>query len=525
MRPAPALARSLAPLALAAALAAPALAAPGEYLPVGDPLEAELRVLELHAPPDGEARLSLPGLHSRPLRLFELVGPAPVARRPGARGIALARLARALHRDIPGAFEGPAPRGATPRLVQLAWPGEQRLEVSAGLEGEALWTDAASGDRSSLADGSGLHVRGTFQVDRWIGHAHLWAGQLRDVTAFSDALIADSDLAVSTGDSWLAYDGGRAWGLRLGRSRWHWGPGEEASLLLSKTSTPLSGLALHARIEALRADVTILNATVAPGRGEQLAAHRLEWRPADAVRLGIAEAARYRASGWLPLYASGLVPYSIAQRLLDQDEGGGTEANRNNVMIAADASVRIADGSRAYGEVLVDDLHARSGDFPNKLAWQAGWDGAGEIEGTRLTWNAEYTRLSRYVYTSYFGREHAAGGRPLGHPLGPDAARLRLRASWDPCVNWQWSVLAARTERGESGLGTPFEPGTPVPDVFDFAGTVETTRVIEVAARWWPASGADVALRAGREWVANAGHVPGEDRAAWRGALALRLAR
>lgn len=141
MRCAPALRRAFAPLALAAALAPPAHGAPGEYLPVGDPLEAELRVLDLYAQAPGEARLALPGLHSRPLRRFELAGPAPAAQRPGARGIALARLARALHRDIPGAFEGPAPHGATPRLLQLAYPDGQRLEVSAGIEGEALWTD------------------------------------------------------------------------------------------------------------------------------------------------------------------------------------------------------------------------------------------------------------------------------------------------------------------------------------------------------------------------------------------------
>lgn len=517
--------RGLAPFALATALALPAHAAPGQYLPVGDPLEAELRVLDLYAPSPAAGRLALPSLHSRPLRLFELMAGGPAAAPRGARGIAVARLERALQRDATAAFaSGDAPR-STPRVLQLAYPGEQRVEFSAGLEGEASWTDAAGEDRSALADGSGAHLRVTFQVDRWIGHAHAWLGQLRDVTAFSDALVADTDLAASTEDSWLAYDGGPAWSLQVGRSRWHWGPGEEGSLLLSKTSAPLSGMMLHLRIAPLRADATIFNATVAPGLGEQLAAHRLEWQPWDGVRLGIAEAARYHASGWQGVYASGLIPYSVAQRLLNQDAPGGGEELRNNVMVALDASVRIADGSRAYGELLVDDLHAKSADFPNKLAWQLGWDGAGEIRGTRLTWNAEYTRLSRFVYTSYFGRAFTAQDRPLGFPAGPDAARFRVRAGWDPNADWQVGVIASRTERGEGGLASAFVPGTPVPGIFDFEGTAETARVLEGSVRWWPASGVDCSVRAGREWRDNAGHVAGLARAAWRGALALRLTR
>lgn len=520
-----ALRSSLAALALAAALATSAHAAPRQYLPVGDPLEAELRVLDLYAPSPAGGRLTLPSLHSRPLRLFELMAAGPPAPARGARGIATARLERALQRDATAAFASDAVPRSTPRALQLAYPGEQRVELSAALEGEAAWTDAAGEDRSTLADGSGAHLRATFQVDRWIGHSHVWLGQLRDVTSFSDALVAGTDFAASTEDSWLAYDGGPSWSLQLGRSRWHWGPGEESSLLLSKSSAPLSGLMLHVRIEPLRADATIFNATTSPGAGEQLAAHRLEWQPRDGVRLGIAEAARYRASGWQGLYASGLVPYSIVQRLVDQDGRDSTGATRNNVLIALDASVRIADGSRAYGELLVDDLHAKSADFPNKLAWQLGWDGAGEIRGTRVTWNAEYTRLSRFVYTSYFGRAFTAQDRPLGFPTGPDAARFRARASWDPNPDWQFSAIASRTERGEGGLASAFVPGAPVPDVFEFEGTAETTRTLEGAARWWPASGVDCTVRAGREWRANAGHAAGVSRAAWRGTLAVRLTR
>lgn len=509
----------------AGALAAPLRAAPLEYLPVGDPLDAELRVLDLYAPSPATGRLRLPHASARPVRLVDLMGDASPVPAAGARAITLARIERALARDATAAFaRGPVP-GATPRLFQRAYPDGSRLEVSAGIEGENDWTDAAGEDRSRLADGSGVHLRGTGQVDRWIAHGHFFVGELRDVTAFSDALVANSNVALSTEDSWLAYDGGPAWDLQLGRSRWAWGPGEEGSLLLSRTSAPLSAMMLHVRIAPLRADAFVLSATTRPGRGEQLAAHRLEWQPLDAVRLGLAEAARYHASGWLGLYAAGVVPYSIVQRLLDQDAPEAADTLRNNVMIAADASVRIADGSKLYGEVVVDDLHLKTAGVPNRLGFQVGWDGTGDVRGTRLTWNVEYTRLSRFLYTSSYGRGFTAQDRPIGFPTGPDAGRFRTRVGWDPTADWQLALLATRTVRGDSGLGVPFVAGSPVAPAFEYAGRTETTRTLEGAARWWPATGVDVSVRAGREWVADAGHVPGATRDAWRASLALRLVR
>lgn len=515
-----------APLVLAAALAAsPAHASPRQYLPVGDPLEAELRVLDLYAPSPAAGRIRLPHLNGRPLRLLELMDSGMPAPASGARAITLARIERALERDATAGFASGAVPRSTPRLLRREHPNGQRLEFSAGIEGESAWTDAAGEERPRLADGSGLQLRGLLQVDRWTVFSHVYLGQLHDVTAFSDALVANSDVAASTEDSWIAYDGGAAWSLQLGRSRWHWGPGEEASLLLSKTSVPLSGLMLHVRIEPLRADAWVFNATTQPGLGEQLAAHRLEWQPLDGLRVGAAEAARYHAGGWQGLYASGVIPYSFVQRLLDQDAPDSAGRLRNNVQIALDASLRIADGSRAYGEIVIDDLHAKTATVPNKLGWQLGWDGAGDVRGTRVTWNAEYTRLSRYLYTSVFGRAFVAQDRPLGFPTGPDVARFRVRASWDPNPGWQVSAIASRTERGEGTLAEGFAAGSPVTAAFDFEGVVETTRALEASVRWWPAGGVDLSARAGREWRANAGHAAGETRDAWRGLLAVRLTR
>jgi hypothetical protein len=519
-------------LALLAILAAPALAAPPQFLPVDDPVMAEVRILDLYAPPPGAGRVRLPHLDAGPLQAQELL-PMPrgdyrawLEVPTGPRGIAVRRVLRALSRDAtlqvsPDPF-------AWPRLWSAAWPGEGlRVECSAGAEAARDWTRDGA-DPSLPArwrDGSGLHLRTGIQVDRWFLYSHVFLGELHDVAAFSDALVHGTDVAASTEESYVAYGDASRWSAQLGRDRWHWGPGEDGSLLLSRTAAPLTGLMLHARVEPLAADAFVFSATTDPGRGEQLAAHRLEWQPRPAVRLGLAEAARYHAGGWQGLYVAGVLPYAMVQKLLDQDHPDSAGVLRNNVMVAADASVRVADGSRVYGEVLVDDLHARTAQVPNKFAARAGWSGTGVAEGWRLAWNVEFAWLSRYVYTSYFGRAFTAQDRPIGYPTGPGSRRWRAGVTLDPCTDWQFALLATRVESGTEGVSDPFLPGGPVPDVATLAGPVETARSLAATARWWPSGGVDASLTLARETADGAAHVAGASRSGWRASAALRLVR
>src|SRR5205085_5780137 len=136
-------------------------------------------------------------------------------------------------------------------------------------------------------------------------------------------------------------------------------------------------------------------------------------------------------------------------------------------------------------------IHARSGKNPNKIAYQIGWEGAGPLASGRVTWGGEFTRLTRYVYTSFFGRDHQIEGQPLGYFTGPDARRLRVRGAFDPNPDWQLSVTASQLDKGENDVEEPFIPGSPRVDAFTFEGVVETTRDVELGVRWWPASGVD----------------------------------
>ena len=91
---------------------------------------------------------------------------------------------------------------------------------------------------------------------------------------------------------------------------------------------------MRAHLDMLRLDLTSLSATLEQAQGEQLAAHRIEWQPREPLRIGVTEAARYRSTGWQPLYLVGAIPYVLVQRLYLQKEPDSLRAHRNNILTA-----------------------------------------------------------------------------------------------------------------------------------------------------------------------------------------------
>src|SRR2546426_1057557 len=149
--------RRLAPLLilLAGAIRAAALATPYDYIAVGDPIESELRVLDLFDSRPLQDRIRLPHLGTRPLQAIELEGlGAPPEETNAALAISLARLERVLGRDRAPLF-APHPRYAsTPRFLDYG-SESQLLQASAGIEG----TGTADRDSSRFVSGSGFHGR------------------------------------------------------------------------------------------------------------------------------------------------------------------------------------------------------------------------------------------------------------------------------------------------------------------------------------------------------------------------------
>jgi hypothetical protein len=273
---------------IAAALLAapPARSSPTQYLTVGDRLEAELRVLDLYPRRDLADRLKLPHTGSRPLTLAEIEGTAPplAGARP-AVALSVARLERVLGRDPAPGFVPSLADPATPRLFQRSESGDQAVEVSMGVEGTLLTDKADAG--SAVVSGSGVHTRIGVGFDRWLIFTHLVAGRFANGQRIADPIVANTDIIILTEDTYLSYVAGSgSWGASFGRGRWQWGPGEEGSLLLSRTAAPITALSMHGSLESFHLTGTVLNSTLQSSAGEQLAAHRLEWQPFDRLRVG-----------------------------------------------------------------------------------------------------------------------------------------------------------------------------------------------------------------------------------------------
>lgn len=527
MQTLPRLSHRISACILTAALlsASPAHAAPFQFLTVGDPLESEIRLLELFPRSELRDRLRLPHLGTRPLRLAELQGNgAPVEDATPEVALSVARIERVLGRDPAPGFTVSEANLPTPRLFQRAAAGGQVLEASLGLEGTLLTRKADLG--SAAVSGSGLHARLAVGSDRFLAYTHQVLGRFADGQRIADPIVTNTDIIVLTEETYLAFcsRSGNS-GVSFGRGRWHWGPGEEGSLLLSRTSAPFTALMAQTELEAFHLNGTVINSTLRQAAGEQLSAHRVEWQPVDGLRVGASEAVRYRAAGWQWEYAIGIFPFAVAQRILAQDEPDSTNALHNNILTGFDVAWRVAPGARLYGEVLVDDLHAESSANPNKFAWQVGYEGARSVGRQRLSWGVEMSRVWRYVYTSYFGRVYEAQGRTLGFPTGPDARRIRLRFAWDPSVDWQATLRVGLTDQGENSILEPYLPGTPAPQPGTFEGTVERAHEVELGMRWWPAGGVDLQARGEYRWFDNDRHVPGARTQEWTGALQLRLVR
>ena len=135
------------------ASALPAAASPLEYLPVGDPLEAELRTLDLLDPSPLGGRILLPRLHTLPLQKFEFQGSGAPPALPSIYSISVARIERALARDAVPDFAQRPGLASTPRLFQSRPADDGRLEIDNNAAERAL-RPVALGRKNYLFAGS-----------------------------------------------------------------------------------------------------------------------------------------------------------------------------------------------------------------------------------------------------------------------------------------------------------------------------------------------------------------------------------
>ncbi len=523
------LACSIAATAPAPAVARDLATSPVEWIEVGDPLLAELDLLVASGLADSAIALT-----SRPLARRDVAAYVARARRlhPGSSDASLVRLERAFGREF-GQAGLPVRADYTSPLLTIEDPGPEgasedddpmRLRVSGYVDATLDVTD----DLTEFADRSRFGGRADLTAGGLLVHLDLWAGRVDDAASFTDVLVTGSEFAALTEDAYASF-ATRAFDITAGRRRMAFGPGTTGTLLWSRQAAPVTFLSFggtlfrHVRATATHADVDA-------SRDARIAAHRLEWFPSPALTIGLHETARYTSSHWDPLYVISLLPYTFVQRLQSEDQVDGSgEAGsiRNNVMAGLDATWHPAPGARLHGELLLDDQNLKTAGSPTRIGYQVGGLWTQPVEalggGARGRLEAEYSRVYNYVYSTFYGEDFIHHGRPIGYPIGPDSRTLFATAGVSPSANWDASLTALWTDRGEGELGTFFDPDSGAASGSTLSGVVERARMLGAEARFLPRDGVAFTLGVAHSWVADVDHQPGVEERRWIARLGLRL--
>jgi hypothetical protein len=264
--------------------------------------------------------------------------------------------------------------------------------------------------------------------------------------------------------------------LQAGKDQVSWGPSTEPTqnLGLSSAAPAFDMVRLQTRLGALRfvslhgalrpcpdrpdapvcageadsaASYIVNRQTRLLDRDKWIAAHRLEWAVSPRLDLGLQEVVIYADRGPQLAYLNPFMFYWAAQSYL---------GDRDNVMMALDADWRFRPGWRWWAAYAIDDLKKLkvfSDDFANKFSLQTGLSWADPLGVSDTDAHLDYVRIEPWIYTHKFPiNTFRHFDAPLGHPLGPnsDRWRLRLEHRWSPDLS-MWAA-ASRARHGENVL-------------------------------------------------------------------------
>ncbi|HYR53274.1 MAG TPA: capsule assembly Wzi family protein [Candidatus Dormibacteraeota bacterium] len=490
----------------------PAAAQPAEFLPSSHALYEDLEALV--------ARGLLPSfaIHTRPLARADIARALLDAREkdPSIESdLHYQRLERELAREFEDAGNAPRVKETGP-LIDVGGR-EERFRVALAGHARGDFEDKRRIhyrllDESSFAARMGLELRPGFGA-----YEELGITRIRGQRGFIDAVAAHTDLEATVLRAELTARVGKITGA-LGYDSFRWGPGRRGTLLLSDAAGPMGFFLLQGSTRGkVGVTASALNAVISMADHRYLAAHRIEVEIAPRWNIGIAEAARYSSDGVDLLYASGLLPYTIVERIRIREASSDSlrPLERANVMASADVSFRALRALTLYGELLVDDYATESASMPNRIGYQLGFRSDRPWGARAVHFLGEYTRVRNFTYSVYYGEDYIYRNRPLGYSLGPDAENVYLESAFDISRDWQLRWSGDFTNHGEGRLGVPWQPSMGAVSTAGLSGIVEERREVWGDARWMPRDNVDLSVGAGFRRLRNEGNVSGADRESW----------
>ena len=488
-----------------------AAAQPAEFLEARSPYYEDLEALF--------ARRLVTGIpvYSRPLARTDIASTLLEAWR-GDHAIEtdlhFQRLSRELVRELRDLGWDPK----TDETGPLADAGTREQRFRASIAAHALGDfDESRDPRWQMRDESSLSARMGLQL--WPGfgaYEEIGLTRMRGQREYIDAIALHSDVEVALLRGELTGRVGRLTGA-AGYDYFRWGPGLSGTLLLSDAAGPMTSLLLQG---SLRGRVSItgsaVSAVLSPADGAYHAAHRLEVEIAPRVTLGLAEAVRYSGDGIDLLYAIGIIPYTLIERIRIREASADSlrPAERANVMASLDAAWRASPDLTLYGEILLDDVATEGKDMPSRFGYQFGFRSERPLGPHYIHFLGEYTRVSNYTYSVEYGENFIHRERPLGYFLGPDVENVAIETAYDLSRDWQLKWRGDFANHGEGRLGVPWTTGQGNVSS-GLSGVVETRREVWGDARWIPRDNVDVSVGLGFRRIENEGNVTGAGREAW----------
>ncbi len=331
---------------------------------------------------------------------------------------------------------------------------------------------------------------------------------------YSDPVFRDTDITFLADQSYLALSEG-PWNFMLGRDHLRWGTGQSGSLLLGDAAPGMNMVEHELRSGTMSG--AAMTAVVSAPSGQYLSTHRLEWQPFRRLNVALSEAARYQSGQLDFLYLSGMLPYTVVQRMIAADALRDTSSRtvRNNIMIAAEAEWRPVRGLQCSGTWLIDDLPTRDSQARARTGYQANLLATSETRGIPWAFRAEVTRIRNYVYSVFYGEDFIHQGISTGYPLGPDLVRISTRLSADPGQDLRAWLALDYLAKGEGKLGGYLHydefgvPSSGQPSPSELSGVVEKTLALDGGSRWFLRDNLVAEGSLGWRHRANPGHVDG----------------
>ncbi len=320
----------------------------------------------------------------------------------------------------------------------------------------------------------------------------------------------------------------------LGRDYLRFGPGLDASLLISEHSRPLDQIALTYEHRWLRYDVVAaaLDATAyaqegaPPRQNRYLALHHLQIRPSERLYIGISEAMLYSSSTMELNYLNPVLAY------YGEVTNGPVGGNCMGSLHVAAMPVR---SLTLYADLLIDDIQLEQngpGDLePAEYGLMAGFRWADPFHLAGCDLYGEYTRITNRTYNGQGGpwEKWLHRNEPLAHFLGNDFDRWLAGFSWWPRPALRAALLADLRRRGEGRIEKAFDTPwmeTPLGQAYSEpfpTGIVEKSRRLSLEVSWQPQARLLAYGRIGYRAVSSLENRRGIDRHDWQGAIGVEL--